>query len=267
MARTRKQFRIGKMRLRALGFLMAGSLLAPAAGAWTPASQLAIAETAARLAPPDLARQIRRHPKAYREGVLSAFADKDGAWHVKHADGSGLLDRVAVSEAERAASLIRAHRPFAEVVRQLGRASHYVADAANPLNAAHEDREEARYFADYLRYVDSARPRFALVYYGSAGPPAAGVDRLVGRALARGRTLYPLVGLEYRRVGLDSGAAGFDDRSTAFAVAAVSFSHALSDVAEMLRQVWVDAGGADGSAGALAAAEPLVLLPAGGGGR
>lgn len=254
------------MRLHTARWLLAGVfLLAPPAGAWTPTSQVAIAETAAWLAPPDLARQIRRHPKAYREGVLSAFADKDGAWHVKNSDGTGMLDRVAAAEAERAAAMIRAHRPFAEVVRQLGRAAHYVADASNPLNTAQNDGEEARYFADFLRYVDSARPRFALVYYGSGRSAAAGVERLVGRSLQRGRTLYPLVGLEYRRIGLGSGATGFDDRSTAFAVAAVSFSHALSDVAEMLRQVWLAAGGADETAADLAAAEPLLLLPAGGG--
>lgn len=249
------------------GIALAVVATARPARAWTPSSQVAIAEAAARLAPPDLRRQIQRHWRDYRQGVLEAGAERDGWRHVKNPDGSGELDRAALGEAAAAVAMIRAHRPFAEIVRQLGRAAHFVADANNPLNTAASDAQEERYFADYLRYVDSARGRFALVYYGAAPPEIEGV---LAAALRRGRTLYPFVGMEYRRIGLsglDGGVAGFDDRSTAFAVAAVSFSHALSDVAAVLRQVWLAGGGGDERPARLAEGDALLLLPAAGGGR
>ena len=64
-------------------------------------------------------------------------------------------------------------------------------------------------------------------------------------ALLRGRVLYPAIGREYARTGQIDGRALFDDRSTAFGVAAVSYSHALSDTANAYRFVWLRAGGAD----------------------
>ncbi len=133
------------------------------------------------------------------------------------------------------------------MVHQLGVVAHFVADAHNPLNSADSDPEEARYYADYLRYAESAEPRFPLVFYGfRAGfdDPRA-LDRLVADALARGRLLYPLVGREYRRIGFAGGVASFDDRSTAFGVTSIEFSRAASDIAQVLRYIWLRAGGAD----------------------
>jgi hypothetical protein len=83
--------------------------------------------------------------------------------------------------------------------------------------------------------------------------------------------MYPRVGDEYRRIGYRNGTAGFDDRSTAFGVAAVSFSHAVSDLARVLRYVWLAGGGADprqqlwADAPSLPTDQRLVLLPAGAG--
>ena len=68
---------------------------------------------------------------------------------------------------------------------------------------------------------------------------------LVGETLGRSRELYPLVGREYRRVGFASGREAFDDRSTAYAVAALAYSHAISDIAEVLRYIWLAGGGID----------------------
>ncbi len=223
-------------------------LAAPsAARAWTPAFQVALAREAARLAPPDLAEQIARHEEDFRQGVLAPFSDGDARRHVANPDGTGTLPRAVAEETERAVSMIRSLAPFDQVVHQLGVVAHFVADAHNPLNAADSDPEEARYYADYLRYAESAEPRFPLVFYGFRahfGDPRA-VDALVADALARGRQLYPLLGREYRRIGFAGGVASFDDRSTAFGVTSVEFSRAASDIAQVLRYIWLRAGGAD----------------------
>ena len=241
---------------------LAAALAHPVA-AWTPATQAVIAKEAARLSPPDLARQIEKHARAFAEGVNAPFSDSDASRHMKNPDGSGQLDRVVEAEVAAAVEAVRGHKPFEEIVRRLGVVSHYVADADNPLSASADDPEEGRYFVDYLRYAESAEPRFPLVFYGIQEGLATGrgISPLVSAALQRGRDLYPLIGREYRRIDFASGAGRFDDRSTAFGVASVAFSHAVTDVALALRYIWLSAGGIDDRANLPAGGTRLMLLP------
>ncbi|HVT16784.1 MAG TPA: hypothetical protein VHQ90_11495 [Thermoanaerobaculia bacterium] len=248
-----------------VGAVLAGVCAPGAAAAWTPRTQLTIAREAGRLAPPDLARQIERRRAAYAAGVLAPFDDSDPARHVKGPppDSAGELDGVLLGEVAAAIAAIRAHRPFDEVVRRLGTVSHYVADANNPLAAAQQEPELGRYFGDYWRYVEGAEPRFPLIFYGidSGLEQTPDLSPLVGRALGRGRALAPLVAEEYRRIGFASGIGRFDDRSTAFGVASLAFSHAVTDVALVLRYIWLQAGGADERSGLPAGGTRLLLLP------
>jgi len=233
------------------------------AAAWTPATQVTIAREAARLSPPDLARQLEKHRHAFEEGVNAPFSDTDSSRHMKNPDGSGQLDRVLEAETAAAVEAIRAHKPFEEIVRRLGVVSHYVADADNPLAASADDPEEGRYFVDYLRYAETAEPRFPLVFYGLQ-PGLDGsrsLSPLTAAALKRGRELYPLIGREYRRIDFASGMGRFDDRSTAFGVASVAFSHAVTDVTLALRYIWLTAGGIDDRANLPAGGTRLTLLP------
>lgn len=185
---------------------------------------------------------------------------------MQNPDGSGILDRVILDEADRAVAMIKAHQPFADVAYQLGRVSHFVADADNPLNASQGDANEGTYFADYLFYMQAAAPRFARIFYGTdavlaRSPGRPSLQTFVRRILDRSRTLYPLIGAEYRRVGRVDGQALFDDRSTAFAVAALSFSHALTDAAAVLRDIWLRSGGGDPRGRAAIETQRLLLLP------
>ncbi len=222
-------------------------LVAAPLAAWTPKSQVEIAREAVQLAPPDLKPLIQRNLSELDRGVVMPFSDTNAADHYKNADGTGRLDQVIPMEVARAVAFIKEHRPFADIVFQLGVVSHYMADADNPLNTSESDPREGDYFANYLYYAQSAEPRFDVVFYGidrDLTSPAA-VRAMVARALARGRTLYPLIGLEYRRIGFLDGIRYFDDKSTAFGVAAVSFSHAVSDVVDLMRYIWIAGGGAD----------------------
>lgn len=224
-----------------------GALAASPAPAWTPESQRVIAASAARLAPPDLHRQIARNRDSYLLGAVDPLRDGHPENHVKNPDGSGRLDEMITLAVDNAVRSIQAHRPFNEIVYRLGVAAHYVADASNPLAVADGDPSEDRYANDFLHYLESTEPRLRTVFYGF--PTTFNGDRdlprLVDDALRRGRDLYPLVGREYRRVGFRSGVGAFSDRSTAFGVASLAYSHAQSDVAEMLRLVWLAAGGMD----------------------
>lgn len=226
--------------------LVAGLAAAPAP-AWSPETQRAIAADAARLAPPDLARQLGRYPRELAAGAIEPFDDRDADRHHQNEDGGGSLARAVADETEATIAALRAFRSFTEVTRRLGRVAHWAADLNNPLNASASDGEEARYFRDYLLYAESARPRFAVVVYENRPSLAAKGDvaRLTTEALARSRGLYPMIGLEYRRIGFASGRGVFDDRSTAFGVAALAYSHAVTDAARLFRYIWLAAGGAD----------------------
>ena len=250
---------------------LALALLAPATLlAWKPATQKAIALEAATLAPPDLARLLLRHQPEYLRGSVAPLADGDAPRHMKNADGSGSLDQTVAAEMAATIELIRRHRPFAEVVEHMGRISHFVADANLPLNTANSDPREGAYFRDFLDYAEAARPRFAVVFYG-LGPDwqsPRDIDAWTRATLARGRQLYPAIGEEYRRIGgigRVSGIGGFDDRSTAFAVAALSYSHAISDVARALRHVWLAAGGSDPRQRLAERRDSLLVVEAGAG--
>lgn len=259
------------MRSIAVAAVLAASIAlgGSPARAWTPAAQVAIEDQAAALAPPDLAQLIWRHIDQFHRGAIDAYRDRDPMRHQGNADGTGVVARVVVEEADRAVAMVRAHRGFADVVYQLGRVSHYTADANNPLNASNTDPREGDYFADYLFYMDSARPRVQPVFYGFDRGFAmnGGVARLIERSLRRSRDLYPLIGAEYQRVGAIDGRTLFDDKSTAFAVAALSFSHALTDVAAVLRDVWIRSGGYDPRRDLVVAGPRLLLLPTPAAGR
>lgn len=202
--------------------LLLAAVTGPVA-AWSPQTRLAIAADAASIAPPDLRRQIERHAGEYRRGTLNG----------SHGD---LADETA-----EAVGAIRQLRPFSEIVYRLGTISALTAAANDPLTAT------AAYAPDYRTYVDSVRPRFTVVFYGEgrALDDATDLGTLARGAAERNRAFAPLLAAEYRRIGGPPGIDRFDDRSTAFGVAAVAFSHAVSDAAALFRYLWIEAGGAD----------------------
>jgi hypothetical protein len=227
--------------------LLAIGLVLPAASfGWTPKAQKVITAEAAKLAPPDLYRLIKKHQHEFEQGVLAPYSETDPTRHYKNDDGTGQLDRVIETEVAGLISMIESHQPFETIVERLGRLSYFVSMANNPLNTSARDRSEGSYFKDYAQYVESAAPRLPVIFYGlDADLEAGDLGTFVDRLLDRGRLLYPSIVSEYRRIGKLPGSRYFDDRSTAFGVSSVAYSRAVSDVALVLRYVWIKAGGAD----------------------
>jgi len=218
-----------------LGAVCAGA--AAPVGAWSRDTILSLADEAAKYAPPDLRRQIERHEQQYREGVLEAM----------RAGGGQPKATAAREAAARAVRAIEQHEPFVEIVRRMGAASYYIALANDPLLLGDTDPEERRYADDWSRYVDSARPRFAVTFEGEGRrvERPEQLDAMVRASFERGRRYYSFLGWEYRRIDYGSGLEGFDDRSTAFGLATLSYSHAVSDMIATLRYIWLRSGGAD----------------------
>ena len=236
-----------RLYLRAVLILVVAGLLLPGAGlGWTPEAQKVITAEAAKLAPPDLYNLIKKHEDRFEEGVLARYKETDPTRHYKNDDGTGQLDRVIKSETLALISMIESHQPFEVIVERLGGLSYFVSMANNPLNTSARDKAEGTYFRDYAQYVESAAPRLPVIFYGLDSDLEAGdLSTFVDRLLDRGRTLYPSIVSEYRRIGKLPGSRYFDDRSTAFGVSSVAYSRAVSDVALILRYVWIQAGGAD----------------------
>jgi hypothetical protein len=229
-----------------LAFAGAAVLWAGAAFAWTPESQVQIGTEAARLVPPDFFRQIDKHWQPFLDGILVPFRDRDAMLHQTNPDGTGELEDVLALEVERTVQYIRGHRPFRDIVEQAGLVVHYSNDLHNPLNCSSADPKEGDYFADFLDYLESARPRVALVFHGTEPSLDAGdLAGFIAQVVRRCRDHYPLIGAEYRRIGMLPGRRHFDDRSTAFAVASLAHSRAITDAALLLRHIWIAAGGAD----------------------
>ena len=241
MHRTRLAARLSTPAVLALTFLAlafgSGLGLSPAF-AWTPVTEVSIAEQAARFAPKDLERQIDKHRGAFRQGVLAAQQNP--------AVGRS-LDEVLNDEIERTVDAIQNHRPFAEVVQRVGQVVHYIAAANDPLAVGSSDPAEKRYSADYRRYVESAQPRFNIAFYGDGRQLDAPGDlgRLLRNTFSRGLSYYPMLAGEYRRIDYGDGRRKFDDRSTAYGISALAYCHSISDSIGVLRYIWVRAGGAD----------------------
>src|SRR5262245_30499742 len=138
----------GDTRLRGATALLVVALCATPLAAWGPSTQVSIARTGAQLAPPDLERQLVHRADKFREGVLAPFQEGEPERHYRNRD-RGKLDTTL--EAEVTAAIVALKKPasFDEVVERLGRIAHWIGDANNPLNAAGDDPQEGRYFADW----------------------------------------------------------------------------------------------------------------------
>ncbi|MFQ5526836.1 MAG: hypothetical protein ACE5GX_11320 [Thermoanaerobaculia bacterium] len=221
--------------------------LAPTgAGAWTKETHVEIARRAATIAPPDLLRQIKRNEKAFLAGLSSSWAEHGRSTAASGLNGRHVLGQIEAG-ANAAVAAIESHRPFNEIVRNLGRLAIHAADANNPLLHSAADPEESKYGGNYQVYVASAVPRFPVIFYGQGRDirTSSALTTLIRQMESRSVSFYPVIGREYRRIGSVDGVRLFDDKSTAFGVGSIAFSHAVSDLAAIYRYVWLRSGGAD----------------------
>jgi len=187
--------------------------------AWTPAADHRIAIKGAEVGPPDLRLVIEHFHDEYLRGVDTPI------------DRTKLRPRIE-AEARGIVQMIRTNKPMAVIVERLGMLSRLVADANNPFHQGDTTNE-----VDFQRYFELRMKRFPTVFYGVDRRFALG--SYLDRTFARSTRLAPLVAEEYTR----GNSATFDDRSTAFGVAAVCYSHAVTDIANLQVFIWKEAGG------------------------
>jgi hypothetical protein len=196
--------------------------------AWTRAADQRIAAKSAELAPLDLRLLIIKYNAEYLRGVDEALATEGTDIH-RHK----LRERIDF-QTQSVVKMIRTNEPMSAVVLQLAVLAHLVGDANNPFHVSDDDAEAQ---ADFEQYFERRLVRFSPVFYGVDRNfiPSAYLDRM----FARTTRFSPLMAEEYSR----GTGATFDDRSTAFGVASVCYSHAITDTVNFYYFIWKEAGG------------------------
>ncbi|MEO6488091.1 MAG: hypothetical protein ABIO78_09155 [Thermoanaerobaculia bacterium] len=212
------------------------------AAAWTRASDERIAMKAAQLAPTDVKLLIERFEPEYKQGLARAQSDEGSDIHRYFLlSRSGKLRERIERESGGIVAAIRSGKPMAQVVERLGMLAHYVADANNPFHAANDDPRLEPSHDDFEQFFERRMAKFPTVFYGLESHFR--ISEFLDRTFARSAGFYPLLSEEYFRYGARRTSAEFDDRSTAFGVASVSYSRAVTDLANLYFYIWREAGG------------------------
>ncbi len=196
--------------------------------AWTRAADQRIAVKSAELAPPDLRLIISKYNKEYLRGVDDALATEGTDIHRRR-----LRERID-EQTRGIVKMIRTNQPMSAVVGELGNLSHLVGDANNPFHIGDDDAASR---VDFEQYFERRLARFAPVFYGLDTNLV--LNSYLDKMFARTTRFSPLMAEEYSR----GNGATFDDRSTAFGVASVCYSHAITDNVNIYYFIWKAAGG------------------------
>lgn len=210
--------------------------------AWTRASDLRIATKAAVLAPPDLQLVLHQLEPEYHHGLEAAEADEGSANHRYFVlSRTGRLRENIERETASIIRMIRTNQPMTAVAQHLGILAHLVSDANNPFHTSEDDPRLSLSHDDFEQYFERSLAKFPTVFYGLDDDFRIG--NYLDRTFARTNGFYPLMSEEYYRGGVQRTSADFDDRSTAFGVASVCYSHAVTDLVNLYYYIWRQAGG------------------------
>lgn len=224
--------------------LIIALLLIPSiAFSWTTEADLRIARKAASLSPPDLRLLLlEKFNPEYQQAVRDASLDEASETHRYFVlSRKGKLDSKLQGEVRDTIKMIRSRAGLGEVVTKLGLIAHLVADANNPFHVSNSDANLAVSQVDFEAYFERKLQRFPTVFYGLE--PDFRLDRYLASTFDRSANFYPLLSEEYFRFGERRTSEDFDDRSTAFGIASVSYSHAVTDLVNIYFHIWREAGG------------------------
>lgn len=189
--------------------------------------------------PPDLARQLTKHPEAFRRGAEAAFAYPQAL----HTVGPGnTLEEAILAQCERLVQAIRKQTSFEAVTAGFGALAHLVWDLNFPVEASLPGEAKA-----FVAFLQSRAPRIPVVFYsGYEALPVSSREVLWHFILNEASRVSPLRRAlleDFQRVGGSAFWNLLDDRSTAFGVASVSMNRATSQYVALASWVWHQAGG------------------------
>ena len=209
--------------------------------AWTPATEQRIAERAIRLSPPDLRLLVEKYPGDFRRGIEEASAEETARPH-RASDLSPTGLRADLEKEIRSAiQAMKTQQPIARFVSHLGRVAHFTGDLNNPFQSPAVTSQLLSERKDFEAYLERRMSKIPTVFYGLSSINDS--RPVILSAISRSSTFVPLLQREYYKNGEHHTSAVFDDRSTAFGVAAISYSRSVSDLVNLYYFIWKEAGG------------------------
>ncbi len=185
---------------------------------------------------------IEHFQNDYKRGLAQAQADEGSEMHHYFVlSRSGRLRERIERETQSTIAAIRSGKPMSDIIARLGGLSHYVADANNPFHIANDDPRLDLSHDDFETYFERQMAKFPTVFYGL--DPNFRLSSYLDRTFSRTASFYPLMLEEYFRFGERRTSAEFDDRSTAFGVASICYSRAVTDLVNLYYYIWREAGG------------------------
>jgi hypothetical protein len=207
------------------------------AGAWTAATRVVMIDDAIKLMPPSLRTVLEHRRNDVRRGMLEPMTQEDAAGHRPPWDG-GTLPASVDGAARDLVSGSETRVSFHDVARRFGVLAHFVADAGFPPAAA--GASGASRYAHVAAFCETRRGRFPLVFYGHDNPALAKSDfkAFTLAVLDRARAEDGNLARAYAAAPSWNDPTAFDDRSVPFAIASLSYSHAVTDIVQAWLAAW-----------------------------
>jgi hypothetical protein len=212
---------------------------------WSQKTQQTIAVHAISMMPPALRSILEMNKNFLAEGAVAPFHWRNVENHFQHADGSyGTAARKGEDEAEKAVQMIRTKEALDQIAFQFGVVAHYVADVNHPLHTSDADEMEYLFYDEFNKLIASRHDKFRLVFYGYTLPLAKnpGIRAYLTAAAERTNRHYFPLGKAFVQKGKLVRAVKFDERSIPFGIASISYSHAVTDVANVWLTIWARSG-------------------------
>ena len=176
---------------------------------------------------------IERYPAEYERGRSRASAMRS----MSSRELRVLIER----EVAVAVKQVRSREPLSGFVEQLGVIAQLMAEANSPFIAGTATDRLRPLRTDFEGYLERRSNAIPTIFYGLAEPFRLG--SFLDAVLTRSASYHRLLQQEYFRGGEARTSAQFDDRSTAFGIASLSYSHAVTDVVNVYFHIWKEAGG------------------------
>lgn len=228
---------------KAISFLILPLLILcapPPLLAFTPESRMTITLNAFKLMPPSLRTQLEKHKKTCLMGALQPMLQEGEQPHNPGGDGAAAAENIS-RQVQVIVDLIDNHEPFNKVIHEMGILSYYVTDLNFPLTISGEGKE---HYDTFARFCQNKEDKIQFVFYGYYDPHLSKNDlhAFSGEVFQRSSSHIPYVVQAFSRAqqGVETE---FDDRSILFGIAAISYSHAITDVARIWLYVWDQAHG------------------------
>jgi hypothetical protein len=219
------------------GLAMLLSWAAPSA-AWELDSARAMARLALRLMPQSLQILVEVHEPQFYRALEQSLPEANRL----AAGGEALAAGRIAALADQMQRELDQRAPFAAVIARMGQIAALVLAVNDPALFQERDPELRRRFD---RQLELHRREFRFVFDGHRAPEldAGDVQHYVLVSARRARfyaeQLEPSFFAPLRR-GLEPS---FDPRSVPFGIAAIAYSHGISDVVRILFHAWRGAGG------------------------